>query len=314
MARRRFLQPGFWTNPQLSKCPPLTRMMFQVIWTHADFDGAFLWDPEALAMKGLPRDDFDAVEALDRLEQDGFIRSYVVEKARYGYVVNWHKHQDPHPGEKPVHPRPTNDPGFIVKVKEARWRKKGDTAFDCPEVERGLYPWVQLAGNLSASWIEVADKLSATDKEGKEGKESPDQEKPVPRLEPVPPQAPAKSPKAKTASRPKPKLEEILGPKGSPDDAAYWKLVAIFGGAKNPAPTQTAQAFVEAILTTPVHSILAKAQNLRDSLSGPQFMPQLQKWLDGQGYLNPDATADKGPFHRASVDSDWDYPEKVINA
>jgi hypothetical protein len=143
-------------------------------------------------------------------------------------------------------------------------------------------------------------------------KDFPSQDVPVPRLEPVPTTRATRPRKGKPARQPK--LEAILGPKGSPDDLAYWKLVGIFGGAKNPAPTQTAQAFVEAILTTPVHSILAKAQNLRDSLSGPQFMPQIQKWLDGQGYLNPDATTAKGPSHRADTDSDWAYPEKVINA
>ncbi|WP_285570012.1 hypothetical protein [Geothrix limicola] len=278
--------------------------MFQVIWTHADFDGAFQWDPEALAMKGLPRDDFDAGEALARLEHDGFIRSYTVGGKRFGFVVNWHKHQDPHPGEKPIFPRPSDDPDFQVKVKEVRWRKPGDTAFESPEIERGLYPWLQLAGRLLATCTEVAGRLSATDKEGKEGKEGPSQEEDVPRLEPLTRQGP--KPKAERQPKPIPKLEAILGPKGSPDDLAYWKLVGIFGAAKNPAPTQTAQAFVNAMMTIPPHSILAKAQNLRDSLSGPQFMPQLQKWLDGQGYLNPDApSAGMAPSHRRESDEEY---------
>ncbi len=125
-----------------------------------------------------------------------------------------------------------------------------------------------------------------------------DQEGAVPRLEhTLPGGTPHRAlPKKRTttAKEPKPKLEAILGPKGLPDEVAYWKLVGIFGAAKNPAPTQTAQAFVEAMLKVPAHSILAKAQNLRDSLSGPQYMPQLQKWLDGQGYLNPDASMGSG--------------------
>ena len=108
---------------------------------------------------------------------------------------------------------------------------------------------------------------------------------------PPPREAP---PKKRTPAPLKPKLEAILGPKGSPDEVNYWKLVGIFGAAKNPAPTQTAQAFVDALLKVPVHSILAKAQNLKDTLSGPQYMPQLLKWLDGQGYMNPDASVSSG--------------------
>jgi hypothetical protein len=292
--------------------------MFEAIWTHADFDGCFQWDPDALAMKGLPRDAFDPTEAMARLEHDGFLRSYCVGEQRYGYVVNWHKHQDPHPGEKPVHPRPSADPFFIVKVKDYRWRKAGDTAFDHPEIERGLYPWLQLASNLQGGCPEVAEKLPATDKVGKEGKEGKDgeenlsQEGTVTRLEHTPTEQAAHRTREKKrpAKAPSRNLEQILGPHGSDDGNAYWKLVGVFGAAKNPAPTQTAQAFVNAKLKVEVHSILAKAQNLRDSLSDSKYMPQLQKWLDGQGYLNPDAPTrssegSRSPAFRVGLDEEW---------
>lgn len=128
----------------------------------------------------------------------------------------------------------------------------------------------------------------------------PDQEKLVPRAEPVPGEVP------KTKGKPKPKLEAILGPKGSPDELAYWKLVSIFGGqTKNPAPTETAQAFVDAILKYPCQTILDKAQNLRDAQSDLRYMPMLQKWLDGQGYLNPNTLTGKGPSHRSGVDDEY---------
>lgn len=182
MARRRYLQPGFWQNPQLSKCPPLTRLLFQVIWTHADFDGCFLWEPDALAMKGLPRDEFDAVEAMERLERDGFLRSYVVGGKRFGYVVNWHKHQDPHPGEKPVHPKPDSDPFFLVKVKEPKWRKPGDVAYEVHQIGKGVHPYQQLASNLPATCQQVPSN-GKEGREGPEGKEGLYQEVPVPRLE-----------------------------------------------------------------------------------------------------------------------------------
>lgn len=122
----------------------------------------------------------------------------------------------------------------------------------------------------------------------------------------TPPQAPAKK-KPRSEDKPTPKLESILGPADSVDARLYWKLVGIFGSNKNPAPTQTAQAFVDAICKNDVVAILAKAQNLRDSLSGPQYMPQLLKWLEGQGYLNPDATPAKGGAEkpRGAVTDSW---------
>jgi hypothetical protein len=156
--------------------------LFQVIWTHADFDGCFLWEPDALAMKGLPRDEFDAVEAMERLERDGFLRSYVVGGKRFGYVVNWHKHQDPHPGEKPVHPKPDSDPFFLVKVKEPKWRKPGDVAYEVHQIGKGVHPYQQLASNLPATCQQVPSN-GKEGREGPEGKEGLYQEVPVPRLE-----------------------------------------------------------------------------------------------------------------------------------
>lgn len=102
------------------------------------------------------------------------------------------------------------------------------------------------------------------------------------------------TPKKRTSAPPKPKLDAILGPKGSPDEKAYWELVKVFGGEKNPSATQSAQAFVEAIQVVPVHTILAKAKGLRSSMSDAKYMPQLFKWLDGQGYMNPDASVSSG--------------------
>lgn len=314
MARRRYLQPPFWTNPLLSRCPALTRLMFQGIWTHADFDGCFQWDPDDLAMKILPRDDFDAAEALDRLERDGFIRSYIVKGKRFGYVVTWHKHQDPHPGEKPIYPKPAGDPEFIVKVKEYRWRKAGDTAFDHPEIERGLYPWVQLASNLQVDCGEVAERLSATDKERKE---SPDQKGISTNVLGVPRagvEVTATPPTVKaTAPKPKPSvddsLESILGGKDSPAWTSYWKLAGLFGPGKNPAPKTTAKLYAYAIVGFHPDHLLEKAQELVKATSEQKYLPQLAKWLEGEGYRNP--TPSRQPAKSSSVSADDATREQI---
>lgn len=151
MARERTLSPEFFTNHRLASCPPLTRLMLQGIWTLADFDGCFEWDPEALAMKVLPRDDFDAQEALGRLERDGFIKSFDVDGRRYGYVTRWHDHQDPHPLERPVYPRPDGDPEFNVRVKAEKYRREGDIGLGVPDLLPGRFPFPQVASKLLAS-------------------------------------------------------------------------------------------------------------------------------------------------------------------
>jgi len=102
----------------------------------------------------------------------------------------------------------------------------------------------------------------------------------------------AKTPrKARTPKASSDSLEEILrGGKGTPMWEAYWKLVATFGGQpKNPAPKTTAVLYAAAIVAgAPQERIQAQAQALRNLTSEERFMPQLSKWLEGQGYLTPD--------------------------
>lgn len=150
MPRERTLAPGFFTNHLLANCPPLTRLFFQGIWTLADFDGCFAWDPEGLAMKLLPRDDFDPQAALVRLERDGFIKSFEADGRRFGYITKWHDHQDPHPMEKPVCPRPSDDPNFRVRVKAEKYRRDGDIGFGISDLPPGSYPFQQVASKLLA--------------------------------------------------------------------------------------------------------------------------------------------------------------------
>lgn len=151
MARERTLSPEFFTNHKLASCPPLTRLMLQGIWTLADFDGCFEWDPEALAMKVLPRDKFNAQEALDRLERDGFVKSFDADGRRLGYVTKWHDHQDPHPLERVVYPRPSGDSDFYVRVKAEKYRRDEDIGVGAPDLPPGRYPFQQVASKLLAS-------------------------------------------------------------------------------------------------------------------------------------------------------------------
>lgn len=150
MPRERTLSPGFFANHLLASCPPLTRLLFQGIWTLADFDGCFRWDPEGLAMKLLPRDQFDSVEALDLLERLGFIKSYEANSTKFGFIVNWHKYQDPHPGERPVFPKPLDDSTFHVRVKAPKYRSSIDLGFGRLDIQAGISQFQQVVSMLQA--------------------------------------------------------------------------------------------------------------------------------------------------------------------
>lgn len=156
MPRERTLSPGFFANHLLASCPPLTRLLFQGIWTLADFDGCFRWDPEGLAMKLLPRDQFDSVEAMDLLERLGFIKAYEANSTKFGFIVNWHKYQDPHPGERPVFPKPFDDSTFHVRVKAPKYRSSIDLGFGRLDIQAGISQFQQVVSMLQASCEKVA--------------------------------------------------------------------------------------------------------------------------------------------------------------
>ena len=110
-------------------------------------------------------------------------------------------------------------------------------------------------------------------------------------------------------------LESILGGgKGTPYWEAYWKLVSTFGGqSKNHAPRSTATLYMTATVGFHPDHIQEKADSLRQSTSEVKFMPQLAKWLEGQGYATPDLPkppptnganhAHRSPQHRAEIDA-----------
>jgi hypothetical protein len=99
MARTRAIRPGFFTNELLGELPPLVRLLFSGMWTLADREGRLLDRPKKIKAELLPYDNMNADKALDQLAGHGFIIRYEVAAERYIQVVNWSKHQHPHPRE-----------------------------------------------------------------------------------------------------------------------------------------------------------------------------------------------------------------------
>lgn len=97
MARIRSIKPGFFRHEELFEAErasglPL-RLSFAGLWTAADREGRFKWQPRALKLDCLPYDDVDFGRVLDELRARGFIKKYVVHGAAYGFIPGWQKHQ-----------------------------------------------------------------------------------------------------------------------------------------------------------------------------------------------------------------------------
>ena len=102
-------------------------------------------------------------------------------------------------------------------------------------------------------------------------------------------------------------LSSILQGKEDP----YWKLAGLFGPTKNPSPKITARLYMAAILEFDPDQIHEKALELVKATSEQKYLPQLAKWLEGEGYRNPTQTpqvnggtnGSRSPKHRAGIDA-----------
>lgn len=97
MARIRTVKPAFFRHRDLylleqSSGFPL-RVAFAGLWTVADREGRFRWQPDELKLDCLPYDDVAFGPVLDALERGGFVRRYAVAGKDYGFVPSWAEHQ-----------------------------------------------------------------------------------------------------------------------------------------------------------------------------------------------------------------------------
>lgn len=96
MARARLLKPGFFTNEQLVALPPLTRLLFQGLWTIADREGRLEDRPRRIKLAVLPADDCDVDNMLDELADADLVVRYEVGRRRYIAIPTFLRHQHPH--------------------------------------------------------------------------------------------------------------------------------------------------------------------------------------------------------------------------
>lgn len=126
MARIRTVKPELFRHKKLYQLERETGLPLRVAWialfTVADRDGRFRWDPEVLKLDTLPFDknpdgtDLDFSRVLDALWTRGFIEKYVCEGEEYGFIPTWKAHQVINNRESSSKlPKPTDN-----SVKKAR--------------------------------------------------------------------------------------------------------------------------------------------------------------------------------------------------
>jgi hypothetical protein len=97
MARIRTIKPEFFRHEALfeaekaSKLP--LRLAFAGLFTAADRQGRFKWQPRVLKLDVMPFDEIDFGKVLDTLADRGFIVKYELEGEYFGHIPSWCKHQ-----------------------------------------------------------------------------------------------------------------------------------------------------------------------------------------------------------------------------
>ena len=99
MPRARNIKPGFFTNEDLPEIEPMGRLLFIGLWTLADREGRLEDRPKKIKGSIFPYDNCDIDSLLNDLQEWGFIKRYEAEGMKCIQVVNFLKHQNPHPKE-----------------------------------------------------------------------------------------------------------------------------------------------------------------------------------------------------------------------
>lgn len=99
MANTRLFNFSFFRNEELAEVSMAARLLFQGLWFLADREGRLEDRPRRIKADIFPYDDVDVESELHSLVQHGFIQRYEVDGRRCIWVVNFVKHQHPHPHE-----------------------------------------------------------------------------------------------------------------------------------------------------------------------------------------------------------------------
>lgn len=96
MARKRMIDPDFWTDEALGSLPIHCRLLFMGLISNADDEGRLRGNPALIRSSVFPYDEFTAVEVesfLEQLHSERLIRRYSVDGQAFIDIPNFPKHQ-----------------------------------------------------------------------------------------------------------------------------------------------------------------------------------------------------------------------------
>ena len=116
--RTRYIKPSFYKNDILAELGPHAQLLFTGLWCLADKDGRLEDRPKKIKAEIFPYYPVQIEQLLEKLSQNGFIVQYAVGDGKYIEIVNFVKHQNPHPNEKGLFPGPCD--GEVVPPQSAK--------------------------------------------------------------------------------------------------------------------------------------------------------------------------------------------------
>jgi hypothetical protein len=99
MPRIRTIKPEFFSNEEIGNLPPEARLLFVGLWTLADREGRLQDRPMRIGAQLFPYDDWSIGALLQQLDQAGLILRYELYGKKCIQIINFTKHQNPHPKE-----------------------------------------------------------------------------------------------------------------------------------------------------------------------------------------------------------------------
>jgi hypothetical protein len=128
--RSRNIKPGFFKNDELSDLSMAARLLFIGLWCMADKEGRLLDRPRYIKGELFPYDNIKTEPLLTELASKGFIVRYTTDEKDCIEVVNFKRHQNPHPNEIPsVLPAP----GVITSARVKEQSAQADSLLLIPD-------------------------------------------------------------------------------------------------------------------------------------------------------------------------------------